>query len=83
MAQRDTFNYDLVRGRRVVYRGITNDPAAREVEHWQAGKDFDKLVIRGRAKTRSGARKAEREALQRYRRGHSGSNPEYNKKRDG
>lgn len=81
--KRDTYNYDLVRGQTVVYRGITNSPHLRAAQHATDGKDFDYLRIEGRAKTREGAREAEVEALRRYRRGHGGRNPLYNRKYDG
>ena len=39
MANRNTYKYELTRGNRVVYVGITNDPSRREAEHRQ-DKDF-------------------------------------------
>lgn len=81
--KRDTYNYDLVRGQTVVYRGISNRPDLRVAQHAADGKDFDFLRIVGRAKTREGARAAEVEALKTYRRGHGGRNPLYNRRYHG
>ena len=80
---RDTFTYDLKKGNRVVYKGITDDPARRETEHRDAGKDFDKLVPTSRRMTRDGAKRKEAESLKTYRRGHGGQNPLYNADDDG
>lgn len=81
--RRDTYNYDLMLGNRIVYRGITNDPNARWLEHIDDGKVFDRLRVNGRPKTREGARATEIEHLHRYRRWHGGENPLYNKKWNG
>lgn len=35
MVKRDTFKYELTKGNRVVYVGITNNPERREAEHHQ------------------------------------------------
>jgi predicted GIY-YIG superfamily endonuclease len=81
--KRDTYNYELKDGRKVVYRGTTNDPERRVREHASAGKDFTHMRIVGRAKSEAGARKAERDALARYRRNHRGENPRHNERDDG
>lgn len=54
MAKRDTYKYELTKGNRVVYVGITNDPHRREAEHRQ-DKDIDKMRIVGNASTLDGA----------------------------
>lgn len=81
--KRDTYNYDLIHGQTVVYRGITNNPDRRVDQHAQEGKIFDFLRLKGPAKTRSHARADEVEALRTYRRGHRGQNPYYNLKYNG
>lgn len=75
--------YDLKKGRRVVYRGTTNDPERREGEHRSDGLDFDRLVPTSRRMTPQGAKDRESENLERYRRTHGGRNPRYNKDEDG
>ena len=80
---RDTQTYDLKKGREVVYRGTTNDPAGREAKHRSEGKDFDRLVTTSRRMTREGAEQKEAEQLATYRRGHGGRNPRYNTDDDG
>lgn len=80
---RDTVTYDLVKDRKVVYRGTTNDPARREAQHQGEGKNFNSMRITSRRMTEEGAKQKEAENLERYRRGHSGKNPRYNKDSDG
>ena len=79
----DTITYDLKKGQRVVYKGTTNDPKAREAKHRADGKDFDRLVQTSRRMTADGAKEKEARALDTYRRGHSGQNPRYNRTDDG
>ena len=81
--ERDTVTYDLKRGRKVVYRGVTSDPDARERNHRAEGKDFDQLKVTSRRMTREGAEKKEAESLETYRREHGGRNPLYNMTLDG
>ena len=59
MAKRDTYNYTYRVGRLISRRGITNNPARREREH-QRARPGGKLTVDGRAKTRAGARRVER-----------------------
>ena len=75
---RDTVTYELRDGRKVVYRGITNDPEFREAQHRSEGKKFTKLVVTSCKMTREDAEKKEAELLETYRRNHSGKNPKYN-----
>ena len=81
--KRTTLTYDLKKGRKVVYRGTTNDPERREREHRDAGLDFDRLLPTSRQMTPKGAKDREAENLERYRRNHGGRNPRYNKDSDG
>lgn len=81
--ERDTVTYDLMKDRKIVYRGTTNDPDEREQSHRADGKDFDQLKVTSRRMTRAGAEKKEAENLDRYRKGHGGRNPKYNKTEDG
>lgn len=80
---RDTVTYDLMRGRRIVYRGTTKDPDRREQEHRAEGKRFNHLRVTSRRMTEEGAKKKEAENLDKYRAGHGGKNPTYNEDQDG
>lgn len=81
--KRDTVTYDLKKGEKIVYRGTTNDPARRAEQHRREGKEFTHLLTTSRRMTEEGARKKEAENLERFRRGHGGRNPRYNKDSDG
>ena len=83
MAKRDHLRYELVDGRKVVYRGSTGDPNAREQEHRREGKKFTKLRVIGPAVTEDTAKKWEEESLATYRRHHAGKNPKYNQTKQG
>ena len=80
---RNTVTYDLKRGKKVVYRGTTDDPERREQEHRNEGKRFDRLLVTSRRMTEEGAKEKEAEALKRYRQSHKGKNPLYNNDDDG
>lgn len=41
----DTVTYDLMEGRKVVYKGTTNDPERREQEHRYEGKTFSGIRV--------------------------------------
>lgn len=60
MEKRDTYTYEFRVGRRVVHRGITNNPERREREH-RENFPTGRLVVIGRAKTRAGAERWERQ----------------------
>lgn len=83
MAKRDTYNYNLKQGNKVVYKGTTNDPERRKDEHRDSGKKFDSMEIDGRAKTSKNAQKEEARQLEVYRKNHRGNNPKYNKSDQG
>lgn len=78
MSERNTNKYELTRGNKVVYVGITEDPAGREEQHRQ-DKDFDKMRIMGAKPTRSSAEQWETEQIHTYMKNHGGDAPEYNK----
>ena len=59
MTTRDAYHYTYRVGGRIAHRGITNDPARREKEH-QRAEPGGRLTVEGKAKPRSGARRAER-----------------------
>lgn len=80
---KDTITYDLKRGKKVVYRGTTDDPERREQEHRDEGKRFGHFLVTSRRMTEEGAKKKEAEALKQYRQSHKGKNPSYNKDDDG
>jgi predicted GIY-YIG superfamily endonuclease len=81
--KRDTVTYELKEGKKVVYRGTTNNPEEREAEHKSSGKRFSKLTVTSRKMTADGAKKREAESLSKYRKSHGGKNPKYNKDSDG
>ena len=60
-----------------VYIGITNDPERREDEHKQ-DKDFDRMKVEGPCVSRETAGEWEKDALDKYRKGHGGRAPKYN-----
>lgn len=80
---RATRGYTL-RGRfgRILYVGVTNNPARRSGEHRQSGKR-GKLKVETRAMTPTSARRWEAKRLETYRRNHSGRNPRHNRTRSG
>lgn len=79
---RDTYRYELKQGRKVVYRGITNDPERRCSEH-SDDKNFTHMNIIGPRVTRESAEQWEKESLAAYRKTHQGNNPKYNKNNNG
>ena len=58
--KRDTYNYLLKQHRRIVYRGITNDPERRYGEHKRSGKRFTHMLVHPYPAKRSTARKREK-----------------------
>lgn len=80
---RNSYNYELKDGHRVVYRGQTNNLRRRAKEHLRDGKKFTHIRKIGNAKTKEGALKTEKTSLQSYRKGHGGNNPKYNKTNHG
>lgn len=82
MANRDTNKYELTKGNKVVYVGITNDPVRREAEH-RKEMDFDKMRIIGAKSQRDSAEKWETERIQTYMKNHKGETPKYNQNTSG
>ncbi len=80
---RDTVNYNLKQGGKVVYKGTTNDLEKRAAEHKADGKKFSHIQQVGRAKTENGASKEETRQLGVYRSNNGGKNPKYNKTKNG
>ena len=83
MSTRNTFNYNLKQGKKVVYKGTTDNLERRATEHESSGKKFTSIEKVGRVKTELGARKVEAKQLATYRKNHSGKNPKYNKTNNG
>ena len=81
--KRDTMTYDLKRGRKVVYKGTTNNPEVREQQHRDQGKQFNRLLVTSHRMTPDGAKAKEEMHLEQYRQTHRGRNPTYNKDSDG
>ena len=52
---RNIYKYELKKGNKLVYVGITNSPERRKNEHLLEGKDFDKMNLVGRVSTLKGA----------------------------
>ncbi len=77
-AKRDTVNYALRDGRKVVYRGITNDPDRRLSEHEKSGKRFTSMTWGVRV-SRDTALARERKGINSYKQSHH-RKPRYNKK---
>ena len=82
MKKRDTYKYELAKGNKIVYIGITNDPERRETEH-RKDKDFDKMRIIGNVSTLDGASKWETDRIQTYMNNHNGNTPRYNQNEHG
>ena len=80
---RKTVTYDLRNGRKVVYKGTTNNPERREKEHRDEGKKFTKMTVTSRRMTDDGAKLKEEKQLEQYRSSHGRENPKYNKDKDG
>lgn len=83
MANRDTFKYELRRGNRVVYVGITNDLERRESEHRNEGMDFTSLTKIGNKTTRDAAGAWEEDRIAKYKENHNGNRPLYNQNDSG
>ncbi len=56
MGNRKAVPYTLRSGNRIVYVGTTNDPAAREQQHRDEGKQFGSLRPEGPRRTEQSAR---------------------------
>lgn len=78
MRNRDTFKYELKRGREVVYVGITNNPDRRLDEHSKS-KEFTHMNIVGNRTTRDGAQRWEQDRIKTYQKSHGGKGPRFNK----
>jgi predicted GIY-YIG superfamily endonuclease len=55
--KRDTMTYELKDGKKVVYRGTTNDLERRAQEHKDTGKKFTNIVKTSPKMTENGAKK--------------------------
>ena len=75
---RDTYTYQLKRGQKILYHGVTNDPERRENEHRNNGKHFTHMVV-SPPRSRDRAFDDERTAIERYQSNHGGKRPRYNK----
>ena len=75
---RDTKKYELYRGNKLVYVGITNDLERRASEHRAEDMQFTRVEQVGRASTRQSAGDWEADRIQTYMSHHGGATPEYN-----
>jgi len=82
MVKRDTEKYELYKGRKLVYVGITNDSDRRINEH-SKDKDFDFMYKVGAKVTRANAEKWETERINTYKINHKGEIPPLNKTANG
>ncbi len=73
---RDTVNYVLRDGNKIVYQGITNDYDRRIAEHKKDGKEFTSTSCSVK-RTRNSALQHEANDLERYQR-NQGKLPKYN-----
>ena len=83
MADRDTYKYELRKGNRVVYVGITNDIGRRKAEHRADGMDFTTIKKVGIATTRTAAEDWESKRIDTYKENHHGCRPKYNQNDSG
>lgn len=80
---RDTKKYELYRGNKLVYVGITNDLERRANEHRAEGMQFTRMEQVGRASSRQSAGDWETGRIQTYMSHHGGETPEYNQNTTG
>lgn len=80
MRERGHYRYELRRGHKIVYFGITNNPQRRVSQHDNSEKNFTHMNILGPAVTKETAEQWEKQKLEQYRRNHYGDNPKYNKR---
>ncbi len=71
--------YVLKKGKKIVYIGKTNDIENRAAQHKEDGKKFDSIQKTSRVMGEKSALAREEERLKKYRYGHKGKNPQYNK----
>ena len=76
--KQDTVNYTLRQGRKVVYKGITNNPKRRKAELRREGKKFTSMTTSRRV-SRTTARKREKAGIKKCK-SKTGKKPRYNKK---
>ena len=77
--KRDTVNYTLRSGRKVVYKGVTNNPERRATEHRGEGKKFTSMTTSRRV-SRPTALKREKIQIKEFKR-NKGKVPKYNKRK--
>ena len=82
MEKRSHYKYELKKGNKLLYVGITNDPQRRLEEHTQT-KKFGHMVIVGNASTKVGAENWETKRIETYARNHGGEIPPKNKTKNG
>ena len=80
---RNIYKYELKKGNKLVYVGITNNPERRKNEHLLEGKDFDKMNLVGRVSTLKGAFEWDTDRIHTYMNNHNGETPKYNKNTTG
>lgn len=76
---RDHNRYELRDKHKLVYVGITDNPARREAEHKNEGKRFTSMNVVGPKVTKASAERWEEERLATYGKNHRGRTPRHNK----
>ena len=74
--------YKLVRNKRAVYIGTTNNPYRRNKEHSESGKKYDYMKITSPKVSKTEAERRETRNLRSYRKA-TGRKPPYNKTSNG
>jgi len=77
--KREHYRYELRDRRKIVYIGITDDPARRKDEHKRERKQFTSMNIVGPTVTKESAEQWEKKRIRQYCRSHRGKGPRYNK----
>lgn len=83
MGNRDTVKYELYKGNKLQYVGITNDLDRRTREHEAEGMEFSRVEKVGSKVTRDTANKWESDRIETYQKNHGGKLPTYNKNSSG
>ena len=82
MKKRDYSKYELKKGNKVLYVGITKDPDRRHNEH-RNDKRFGHMLVVGNKTTKEAAEKWETKRIEQYARNHGGHAPRKNKTGNG
>jgi predicted GIY-YIG superfamily endonuclease len=76
------YTYKLVRRKKAVYVGTTNNPKRRNIEHSSSGKRYDYLEVTSPRVSKTVAERRESRNLKSYKKA-TGKKPKYNKTSNG